>query len=320
MREFIINDNEAGQRLDKLLVKYLNLAPKSFIYKMLRKKNITLNGKKASGNELTVLGDKIKFFLADETFDKFSKVEFKKENYNLDIIYEDDNVILLNKPAGVLSQKAGKNDVSINEYIISYLLDENQLSKEDMATFKPSICNRLDRNTSGIIVAGKTLFSLQELSKLFKDRTINKYYKCIVSGEVSSSSLIKGYLSKNEKSNMVTIFENQKKDTAYIETYYEPIKYDKKQNITLLRVKLISGRTHQIRAHLASIKHPIVGDSKYGDSKINQIFKNKYKIKRQLLHSSEIKFPLMHDKLNNLSNKVFRAPDPEDFTIVLKGE
>ncbi len=237
MREFIINNNEAGQRLDKLLAKYLNLAPKSFIYKMLRKKNITLNGKKASGNELTVLGDKIKFFLADETFDKFSKVEFKKENYDLDIIYEDDNVILLNKPAGVLSQKAGKDDVSINEYIISYLLDENQLSKEDMATFKPSICNRLDRNTSGIIVAGKTLIALQELSRIFKNRSVDKYYKCIVNGEVSNSSLIKGYLSKNEKSNMVTIFKTQKNDTAYIETYYEPIKYDKKQKHHIIKSK-----------------------------------------------------------------------------------
>ena len=150
MKEFIVNENEAGQRLDKLLGKYLNLAPKSFIYKMLRKKNITLNGKKALGSEVTVLGDDIKFFLSDETFDKFSKNEFTVSDFELDIIYEDKNVILINKPAGILSQKANPEDVSINEHVISYMLKSGQITMEDLNSFRPSVCNRLDRNTPQI--------------------------------------------------------------------------------------------------------------------------------------------------------------------------
>lgn len=319
MREFIINENEAGQRLDKLLAKYLNLAPKSFIYKMLRKKNITLNGKKALGSEITSLGDDIKFFLADETFDKFSRTEVQMTDFELDIIYEDKNVLLINKPAGVLSQKSTPEDVSINEHVISYMLKTNQITIEDLKSFKPSVCNRLDRNTSGIIVAGKTLIALQELSRIFKDRSVGKYYKCIVFGNVLRPAVIQGYLKKDNSNNTVDISKDCDDESTYIETHYEPLYYNDYRNATLLKVKLITGKTHQIRAHLASIGHPLIGDAKYGDRKVNMLYKSEYGIEHQMLHSYKITFPEFDNELKDISLKTFRAPDNPDFDKVLKG-
>ena len=176
MQSIIVSKNEANQRLDKLLAKYLNKAPKSFLYKMLRKKNITLNGKKADGSEKLVESDEIKLFLAEETIAKFSEVLVEEVEEGIQIIYEDENILLINKEVGMLSQKAEKSDVSLVECIITYLVQSNQLTKEELRSFKPSICNRLDRNTSGLVVAGKTLIGLQTMAELFKERTIDKYY------------------------------------------------------------------------------------------------------------------------------------------------
>ena len=163
MQEIIVAANEAGQRLDKMLAKYLNEAPKSFLYKMLRKKNIVLNGKKATGNEKLAVGDSVKLFLADETIAKFSNIHAVHTNVTLDIIYEDENVLLINKPVGMLSQKAVADDESLVEHIISYMLETRQLTEEELRKFRPSVCNRLDRNTSGLVAAGKSLAGLQEM-------------------------------------------------------------------------------------------------------------------------------------------------------------
>ena len=163
MQEIIVTANEAGQRFDKLLAKYLNEAPKSFLYKMLRKKNIVLNGKKATGNEKLEVGDHIKLFLSDETIEKFSKIKVQRTNQVLNFVYEDDNILIINKPVGMLSQKAEAKDESLVEHIITYLLESGQMTEEELRKFKPSICNRLDRNTSGLVVAGKSLIGLQKM-------------------------------------------------------------------------------------------------------------------------------------------------------------
>ena len=179
MKEFIINENEAGQRFDKYLAKLLREAPKSFFYKMMRKKNITLNGKKATGNEKLFSGDHVKLFLSDETFEKFSGNDSApRAHYALDIIYEDENILLINKPAGMLSQPADDGTPSLVEYLTGYLLKNGSLTENDLRTFRPSVCNRLDRNTSGLIAAGKSLSGLQELSGMFKSRELHKYYLC----------------------------------------------------------------------------------------------------------------------------------------------
>ncbi len=321
MRELNIGTNEAGQRFDKYLSKYLKDAPKSFIYKMLRKKNITRNGKKADGSEKLSEGDIIKMFMSDETIDKFMGVNenvLLKTQVNLDVVYEDSNIIIVNKPVGMLSQKAEKNDVSLNEYIIEYLYGKKKVTDESLRTFRPSVCNRLDRNTSGLVIAGCSLTGTQTLSKMLKDRTIDKYYYCIVDGVMTDKKKVSGYLKKDEKTNKVTVTAEKKEGSSYIETYYEPVKNNGK--LTLLRIKLITGKPHQIRAHLAWTGHPIAGDYKYGNKKLNQYVKNGYGCNSQLLHAGEVTFPVLSGEMKNLSGMCIKADVPETFKNVIKGE
>lgn len=324
MQSITANKNDAGQRLDKFLAKYLNQAPKSFLYKMLRKKNITLNGKKASGNEILALGDEIKLFFSDDTITKFQGKETKEYPFTeLDIVYEDSDLIFLNKPVGMLSQKAEDSTPSMVEYLIGYLLKSGSLNKEALSRFKPSVCNRLDRNTSGLIVAGKSLQGLQFLSGLLKDRTLGKYYYALVKGVVKKKAHIKGVLVKNAAANRVYIELNKDvkyMNEQYIETSYEPIASS--AHVTLLKVKLITGKTHQIRAHLSSIGHPIVGDYKYGDSRTNEFYKKKYGLTSQLLHAHTLIFPDKHipESFSYLSGKKYTANVPELFSTILNGE
>lgn len=318
MQQIMIGENEARQRFDKMLAKYLNKAPKSFVYKMLRKKNITLNGQKASGSEKLQTGDKVTLFLSDETIAKFSDTHFQCTGEKLDIIYEDNNIVLINKPAGMLSQKASDKDVSLVEHFITYLIQSGQLTEEALQTFRPSVCNRLDRNTSGIVAAGKSLAGLQELSRLFKDRSLGKYYLCLVNGLVEQPSHIRGFLKKNTRTNQVEITQKEDTGSTAIETEFVPLKTG--QNVTLLEVHLITGKTHQIRAHLASIGHPILGDSKYGNPRINGLYSRKYGLSHQLLHAYRLTFPVLEGALSNLSGREFMAELPRQFQNIVNKE
>lgn len=325
VKQFLVQENEAGQRLDKLLIKILNKAPKSFIYKMLRKKNIVLNGKKAEGSEKLVINDEIKLFLSHETIENFMEIIDTTDvetniDFKLDIIYEDSHILVINKPFGLLSQKANKDDISMVEHVISYMLSTKQITKEQMISFKPSICNRLDRNTSGILIAGKSLLGLQEMAKLLKNRTLDKYYLTIVKGRILDKKTLEGYLNKDNSKNIVSINNTETPNSDYICTEYEPIEHsvikdDKevKGDYTLLRVKLITGRSHQIRGHLTSIGHPIIGDYKYGDQKTNYYFKSNYGLSHQLLHSHSMRFPEIQGELSYLSGKEFVAKPPTIF-------
>ncbi len=342
MRQLQIQAAEEGQRLDKYLSRYMPEAPKSFFYKMLRKKNITCNKKKCDGSEKLCAGDSIELFLAEDTIEKFRKnagdvtgvssvSASANENANKSttknakvtlsqksIIYEDKDILLINKSAGELSQKASPTDVSLVEKVIGYALAANKLSNEQLAVCRPSVCNRLDRNTSGLIAAGLSIRGLQFLSEQFRTRDLHKYYMALVKGCVNTRQELKGYLYKDEKNNIVEIHETLeefperlRKDALAIETVYEPVASTKQA--TLLKVLLVTGRSHQIRAHLASIHHPIIGDSKYGDHSINEHFRKGAGTKRQLLHAYEMVFPVCEGNFAYLSGKSFRAPLPNDF-------
>lgn len=343
MRLLTVGENEAGQRLDKLLGKYMDKAPASFFYKMLRKKNITLNGKKAEGKERLKAGDEIKLFLADETIDGFSSMmgemgtetrqsgkkdttaagaKSKKKlpvRLRPEIIYEDKNVIFFNKPAGLLSQKAKPSDISLVEYLTEHLLETGEATAESLRSFRPGICNRLDRNTSGLVAAGKSLRGLQELNELFRVRSLHKYYRTIVAGSVMDKQHIEGWLQKNEKTNQVQIFKQERKDALPICTEYMPLKqltYNGNP-YTYLEINLITGRSHQIRAHLASIGHPLIGDTKYGSPKINAEFRKNFGLKYQLLHAYRLELPELIGALSNLSGQQYIAPLPKEFMNVL---
>ncbi|MCC8101742.1 MAG: RluA family pseudouridine synthase [Clostridiales bacterium] len=343
MIQIQIKEGDAGQRLDKLLSRYMREAPRSFLYKMLRKKNITLNGKKADGREILQPDDLVKLFLSEETYKKFGGVQVSHgwkesgqtgrfmlekrvfpENGNDHmapvlvsgvqppaIVYEDANILLFNKPAGMLSQKAAPGDVSLVEYLNAYLHSSGSMTNEQMRIVRPAICNRLDRNTSGLVVAGKSLAGLQTMNQLLKERTVRKYYRCIVCGEVQSDSCLRGYLHKDERTNTVTVTRVPSGDAKPIETEYHVL--SAARGLTLLEVHLITGRTHQIRAHLASVGHPILGDPKYGNPAKNKAYARSHGIHSQLLHACRLEFPQVEGALSYLSGQSFCAPVPEAF-------
>ena len=346
-----INKNEANQRFDKYLKKLLKNAPDSFIYKMLRKKNIVLNGKKCDGKEMLQVNDEVKLFLSDETFEKFSgqkvvanagsakteavvsggvsKQELTgyrnayDELGNISIVYENEDVLVVNKPAGVLSQKAASTDVSVNEWLIGYMLEKEQITADELSTFKPSICNRLDRNTSGMVVCGKSLAGSQLMSQMIKEKTLEKYYSCIVGGSVELHTRVTGYLYKKEAQNQVVIYaseteipKSQRKDAVYIDTAFDT--EQQANGLTRLEVQLFTGKTHQIRAHLASLGHPILGDTKYGFEKLNREYRKKG-VTAQLLHAKRLVFPKIEDeRFCELSEMVLICEEPKIFKELMK--
>lgn len=329
MQEIKIESSSEGQRLNKFLGRYLDNAPQSFLYKMLRKKNIKYNNGKADGSEILKAGDRIQIYMSDETICNFRKDgmipqmstschKFEKSDplKQIPILYENEDVLILNKPSGILSQKAVASDYSLNEQIVEYY----KWKGGSLSLFTPSVCNRLDRNTSGIILAGMSLKGTQMLSRVLKARTIDKYYLTIVCGTVTQATTIKGFLCKKKNHNQVVIFRTKEEalangyqEAAFIETQYKPLAHGKsgKENFTLLKVKLVTGKTHQIRAHLKSVGHPIIGDGKYGLKSVNAYIKSAFGIRHQLLHAFYIHFP--EDIDNVLAGKSFTAMPEEPF-------
>lgn len=350
MQTFSVGKNEDGMRLDNLARRLLPEAGFGFVCKMIRKKNIVVNDKRADASDRVAAGDTVQLYLADDTLQKFgykltagsktvntataqttadrqSAGRAKTVNnpgfdFKSHIIYEDGDVILVNKPAGVLTQKAEESDVSLNEYLIEYLESEGKLSKEQQITFRPSVCNRLDRNTSGIVCCGVSMTGLRELSQMFRERTVHKYYLAICRGRVESSPKCRAYLVKDEKTNKVEIIDSEgdipaaKRNRApeVIETAWKTLKYSADENCSLVEVELFTGKSHQIRAHLASKGHVIAGDSKYGNTRWNRELRDRYKVKSQLLTAYRIVFP-ENEKLAGVSGREFKIEPGELFFV-----
>ena len=316
MKEIQITEREEQQRFDKFLKKYFKAAGSGFLYKMLRKKNITLNKKKADGTEILKKNDYVQIFFSDETFAKmrgFADTEVEYEalravSHDLQVVYEDDAILIVNKPSGILSQKASDSDISLNEQILSYLIHAGSLTAEQYAIFHPSIANRLDRNTSGLVLAGKTLAGQQKLAEMLRERSAKKIYHCVVKGQIKEASHLEGFLVKDVSTNQVRVEETPQPDAKPIATAYKPLVIGR--DATLLEVHLITGRSHQIRAHLASIGHPIAGDPKYGNLAWNQILRQKYHITSQLLHAYSITFS---------DGTCYIAEEPAIFSDMIRG-
>ena len=315
MREFIINSSENGLTLEKYVFKVLKTAPKSFVYKLFRKKDVKVNGHHQDNKYRLSTDDVVAIYATDQQFAEFEKEKELNPNTKIKdwIIYEDKNVLFVNKPRGLLVQKSDPQDESLDQLVVEYLMATNQYDPNKEKAFVPGPAHRLDRNTSGLVAFGKNHDALNLLFDLFKNHDlINKHYLALVVGQVEKEKdVIDAPLLKDEEKNLVTVSKSGK--TA--KTVYKLIK--KYKDYSLLDVTLLTGRTHQIRVHMAYIKHPIVGDSKYGDFKVNRLFKQEYGFSSQFLHAYKMGFGDLPEPLSNLSRKEFTAEPREDIANIL---
>ena len=299
MREIIVNKNDEGRRLDRFLKIYFEKAPLSFIYKNLRKKNIVVNGKKAKPEDILREGDEIKLFLAEETIEKFKKDIKKSKNSKLpDILYEDEDIILVKKPVNMLTHNDSKGyqDNALDR-MVDYLIAQGDYNPRLEKSFRPAFVNRLDRNTSGILIGAKNLKALQDLNDAIKKREIKKLYLTLVSGRVTKDFDVDINLKKTGNNVMKKSSREEGKRAI---TEFKVLKSNK--DYSLLSVNLITGRTHQIRASLKEEGLAIVGDRKYGDGRVNRVFRERG-LDSQFLHNYAIVFEA--DAFKNLKGKSF---------------
>ena len=309
MRELTVKKNDANQRLDKFLLKKFKTMPKKMAYMYIRKKCVKVNGKKATPEVMLKENDLLTFYIKDEFFDNIHEenYEFLKAPKNLKIIYEDENIILLDKKPGVIvhQDKSYHFDCLLLR-LQHYLYDNGEYNPKEENCFAPALVNRIDRNTGGIVIGAKNAESLRILNQKMKDREMHKFYLCLlINKPKKDNAILSDYLIKNEKTNKVTVLRNEKQGAKKILTKYSVLETN--NNLTLCEVELLTGRTHQIRAHMSSIGCPILGDNKYGNKKLNQ----KYSLSKQCLYSYKLAFDFTTDSgiLSYLDKKDFSTND-----------
>lgn len=274
MKSFTVNSNDSGQRLDKFISKVTVGMPKSLMYKYIRTKKIKVNRGRAHENDILSAHDVVDMYISDEFFEAPSEdsVDYSKVKVRPDVVYEDKNILLCNKKPGILVHLGDDGDNNLasadeRETLIfaltAYLVNRGEYSPNEENSFAPALCNRIDRNTGGIVILAKNAKTLRDVNEAIKENRVHKKYLCVVHGRLEGRKTLKAYHSKNYKTNTVKIFDKQLPGSKEIITEYKALMYNRKLDLTLVEISLITGRTHQIRAHMAYIGYPLLGEGKY---------------------------------------------------------
>lgn len=314
MVKITITQNEGNQRLDRFLRKYLKRAPLAMIYKLIRK-DIKVNGKRGKEDTMLEEGDEVSIYLPEEKLAELTApVKRKRARRTFGIVYEDDNVLVVNKPSGLLTHgDSHEKKNTLANQVLGYLQDNGEYDPAQEKTFSPAPANRLDRNTSGLVLFGKNAEALRELTSLMSNKEhVDKIYRAVVCGSLDGETRIDGRLVKDQERNLVRVDDAGKEALTYVES----LEHGKR--LSLVEIRIVTGRTHQIRVHLADIGHPVAGDAKYGKPAVNRKLFEKFGVSSQMLHAYEIKLGQIQGELGYLSGKEFRAPVPELFERIME--
>ena len=306
MRILTVKSNDAGQRLDKFLSKAVKALPKSLMYKSIRTKKIKVNRKRTEIGYILNEGDTVELFLAEEFFaDNAVEEAFMKLTPKLDVIYEDENIMLLEKRPGLIVHSDDEEDVNtLISHVKAYLYRKGEYKPEDEQSFAPALCNRIDRNTGGIVIAAKNAEALRVMNEKIRNDELSKFYLAAIHGVPKKrEATLKGYLKKDAANNMVDIVTSPRAGYKEIITKYRVL--ETKRELALMEVELVTGRTHQIRAHMSSIGHPLLGDGKYGVNRDDK--KLGYKFQALYAYRLEFRFKEKGTALDYLDGKVFEA-------------
>lgn len=308
MKELTVGKNDAGQRLDRFLCKAYPRLGQGFICSNVRKKRIKIGGKRCETNYKLCEGDVIQLYIVDALLENTpTEKTFLDVPADINIVYEDENILLIDKPVGLVVHEDDENtaDTLINR-VLHYLHDKGEYSPESEQSFTPALCNRIDRNTGGIVIAAKNAEALRILNQKVHDRELVKLYLCVTDGcPKPAAATLTAYLEKRADENTVIVTDRKTPSNLTIKTKYTVL--DTCGEISLVEVDLLTGRTHQIRAHFAHIGHPLLGDGKYGDNRKNKLYGYKY----QALYSYKLRFEFTTDGsiLSYLNHKEFSVND-----------